>query len=323
MLIGDNYETSTPYNVPVATGRFNLNRPTLSTIENSANLLLVYKFTGAVGVDYDVDNNGILDSTPWTGLIDSVALAATTEPAYVGGTNVLNSDSNGVVDAVVRFPGVTTASSLAAFYGGEILDNGTNAIDLDFQAAPSRSSNFPSGGMLTPGAPNDLIATPTVTITSGNVVYSNSVYVAMASVTGFNAPNPTSSLMFAYFADSLGTIPISVPENVGTYYVRATTLANTGNYAAQSAITQFDITPFALSASGTASNKVYDATTAANVTISLAGIFFGDTITGSATGTFVDKNVGVGKTVSILGVPLPEATQPTTPLVRLERRLRI
>jgi hypothetical protein len=44
--------------------------------ENSDNLtfLLVYGFTGMVGDDLDTDDDGGLDSTPWTSIIDSVAI---------------------------------------------------------------------------------------------------------------------------------------------------------------------------------------------------------------------------------------------------------
>ncbi|MBX3422329.1 MAG: hypothetical protein KF752_12320 [Pirellulaceae bacterium] len=154
LLIGHNYQTSTPYSVPAATGRFNLNRPGSTTIENSVNLLLVYQFSGSVGVDYDANDDGILDTLPWIAVIDAVAMAAEHEPAYQPGTRILNSDNNGVVDAVVRLPGVTEAATSTAFYGGKILDTGNGAIDLQFQMAPGRTANFPAGGILTPGDHN-------------------------------------------------------------------------------------------------------------------------------------------------------------------------
>jgi hypothetical protein len=84
--------------------------------------------------------------------------------------------------------------------------------------------------------------------------------------------------------------------------------ADSGNYAVGSAGTATaDITPAALTASGTAADKVYDATTAATVTISLVGVFSGDTVTGAASGTFDTKNVGTDKTVTIGTVALSGA----------------
>ncbi|HAC89194.1 MAG TPA: hypothetical protein DCF63_00975 [Planctomycetaceae bacterium] len=168
LLIGENYETSTPYALPAATGRLNLNRPGSPRFENSASLLLVYNFTGTVGVDYDTNDDGLLDSQPWAAVIDAVALAAINEPAYIGGTRVLNASGIGVVDAVVRFSGDSSASSSAAWYGGEVLDTGNGALDLQFQAAPNRTTNFPSGGVLTPGRPNTLQASAEIV---GQYVY--------------------------------------------------------------------------------------------------------------------------------------------------------
>jgi hypothetical protein len=61
----------------------------------------------------------------------------------------------------------------------------------------------------------------------------------------------------------------------------------------------------------TANNKVYDGTTAATIsgTPSLAGVVGGDTvnITGTPTATFVNKNVGTGKTVNVTGYTLSGA----------------
>lgn len=55
-------------------------------LENADNVtyLLVQGFTGAVGTDLDADNDGTLDATPWTTLLDSVAFmrSGSKEPVY-------------------------------------------------------------------------------------------------------------------------------------------------------------------------------------------------------------------------------------------------
>jgi hypothetical protein len=62
------------------TGSANLN------FENTDNVthLLVFGFTGANGNDLDTNDDGVLDVTPWTQLVDSVALfiSATSEKTY-------------------------------------------------------------------------------------------------------------------------------------------------------------------------------------------------------------------------------------------------
>jgi hypothetical protein len=154
-------------------------------------------------------------------------------------------------------------------------------------------------------ADNDVPVTPTVIVSAQNTVYTNSSYVPSATITGNNDPLP--ALSFVFYSDAAGTSVIAAPENVGTYFVRAFSAANAGNNAAQSAISTFNITPFALTASGTAANKVYDALNGASVTVNLAGVFSGDTVTGTVSGSFADKNVANGKTVTIGTVTLAGA----------------
>jgi hypothetical protein len=102
-------------------------------------------------------------------------------------------------------------------------------------------------------------------------------------------------------------------KNVGTgKAVSVTGLSISGidasNYALSSTTdtTSADITVKAVTLSGiTASNKVYDATT--DATVSTAGATFtgmigGDDLTVDSTGVFIDKNVGVDKTVLLTNV---------------------
>ncbi len=52
---------------------------------DNMSLLLVDGFSGTVGDDLDTDNDGILDVTPWTQLVDEVGIKAqdTVEPGFV------------------------------------------------------------------------------------------------------------------------------------------------------------------------------------------------------------------------------------------------
>lgn len=81
--------------------------------------------------------------------------------------------------------------------------------------------------------------------------------------------------------------------------------------AATTATTTADITPKALALAGfNAANKTYDGnTTATIVTVgSLSGVIGGDTVTAAGGGaTFIDKNAGVSKTVTLSGVSIAGA----------------
>ncbi len=138
-------------------------------------------------------------------------------------------------------------------------------------------------------------ANPTIAITSGNKVYDGTVYVATASITGNNAPTP--ALSYAYFADAAGTQPISEPTNFGTYYVQATSAANSGNNAAQSAITPFNITQAPLIITASNASKTYgSAFTPTNFT---TGTLFGsDSVTGVTL-----TSAGSAATATVAGSP--------------------
>jgi len=95
-------------------------------------------------------------------------------------------------------------------------------------------------------------------------------------------------------------------KNVGTgkpIVVNGITLTglDAGNYTFNTtAATTANITPAALTTSGAvAQSKVYDTTTAATITgQTLVGVFAGDTVSVSGSGTFANKNVATGKTVT-------------------------
>uniref|UniRef100_UPI001301C76A beta strand repeat-containing protein n=1 Tax=Pelomonas sp. KK5 TaxID=1855730 RepID=UPI001301C76A len=61
---------------------------------------------------------------------------------------------------------------------------------------------------------------------------------------------------------------------------------------------QGQITPRAISASVAVADKVYDTTTAASMSVTFSNLVAGESLTGTATGGFVDPHVGQGKTVS-------------------------
>src|SRR5690606_13727863 len=76
-----------------------------------------------------------------------------------------------------------------------------------------------------------------------------------------------------------------------------------GNYSFNTSATDTaDINQLAITVHATASDKVYDGTTAATATLSSGGVLAGDTVSFAGTGNFDDKNVGTGKTVTVDGI---------------------
>ncbi|MGA1488533.1 MAG: proprotein convertase P-domain-containing protein [Planctomycetota bacterium] len=107
-----------------AESTFTLTNPNLTTslnFENSDNVthLLVEGFTGANGDDLDTNDDGVLDVTPWTSILDSVSLVETTNvPAdgewYYGASQV-GPDGVFVPAHSYRFPDGTGAFEIGIF----------------------------------------------------------------------------------------------------------------------------------------------------------------------------------------------------------------
>ena len=79
--------------------------------------------------------------------------------------------------------------------------------------------------------------------------------------------------------------------------------ADAGNYSYNTtANTAADISQLAITVDATGTNRVYDGGTADAVTLASAGVLSGDTVNFTGTGSFLNKNVGTGKIVSVFGI---------------------
>ena len=139
-------------------------------LENgSATFVIVSGFTGAGGDDLDTDNDGVLDSTPWTGVVSAVGwteASASDEFSYaaaLGGTQFTGNAGLFDPDAYVRAPdGEFVFDSFTTDDDG--LDNGpwvvgtTGGRGLD--AGDVVVTNFNPLFTLTPGSANTLQFTP-------------------------------------------------------------------------------------------------------------------------------------------------------------------
>ncbi len=85
--------------------------------------------------------------------------------------------------------------------------------------------------------------------------------------------------------------------------------ADLNNYTiTDQASTTADVTAKALTATASASNKVYDASSTATTTLTLSGFIGTETVTSTNSSTFNDKNVGTGKTVTVNSITLADGT---------------
>ena len=85
--------------------------------------------------------------------------------------------------------------------------------------------------------------------------------------------------------------------------------ADVNNYSVtDQSTTTGNITAKALTATASASNKVYNSSSAATVTLSLSGFIGSETVTSTNSSTFDNKNVGTGKTVTVNSITLSNGT---------------
>jgi alpha-tubulin suppressor-like RCC1 family protein len=146
---------------------------------------------------------------------------------------------------------------------------------------------------------------------TGSITVANKVYDAgtAASVIGYSLAGAISGDDVQY----VGGTATFADKNVGTGKpVTATGLslsgADAGNYTVNStAMTTADITARSLTVTAAASNKVYDGSIRAAVTLADNRQPGDDLTTTYTTAAFADKNVGTGKTVSISGIGIAGA----------------
>jgi hypothetical protein len=143
-------------------------------------------------VDYDTNNDGVLDLPNGAQLQDAVGWTNGDLSALVYG-GVILTQSAGTPDAAVRFFDNNTPFSVGAWYNGDI-------IDLDSFDPLEVSSNLPQGAGLTPGninIPNNGIGINDL-IVSNLTIYPNPS-AGVINIEGLNLNE--SSLLSVYSMD--------------------------------------------------------------------------------------------------------------------------
>ncbi|SDM20690.1 Por secretion system C-terminal sorting domain-containing protein [Catalinimonas alkaloidigena] len=142
-----------PLGTTDANGYFLLNLPANELENGTLTLLLVRNFADTLGADLDADNDGVLDVTPWTDLVDGIAVND-------GGAG----DQTYAVTLNVGYDGLSFAPG-----GASRLPNGTDTDQTsdwtrnDFDLAGIdgyEGSPVPGEAYNTPGAPNQAVAAP-------------------------------------------------------------------------------------------------------------------------------------------------------------------
>ncbi|EMI42520.1 lamin tail domain-containing protein [Rhodopirellula sp. SWK7] len=164
-------------------------------------ILLVKDFTGSVGTDLDTDDDGTLDSTPWTAEIDSVALGDNADQAYSTSVLTVSTMDDGItfdVGGASRISNGLDTDSAGNWrrndFGGEGLPSiGTSTDSLDIYEAV----NTPLADNLLP-----IPITPALTIVESDGSTDVSESGATDSFTVGLTTNPSSAVTVTVTPDS-------------------------------------------------------------------------------------------------------------------------
>lgn len=165
-------------------------------------ILLVQGFTGAVGDDIDNDNDGVLDVTPWTGVVDGVAKTDGTAGDQTYTPVVLTVGFDGgafTVGGASRIPDSTDTDSTGDWTRNDFDGAGFPALDPG-TPDPGEALNTPGAvnqavGTVLPPVINELVANHTGTDTnefievfgSASTDYSTFTVIALEGDSGTGA----------------------------------------------------------------------------------------------------------------------------------------
>ncbi|MCL4838421.1 MAG: endonuclease [Thermoanaerobaculia bacterium] len=138
-----------PVGTTNATGHWASGFPPPRDIENtSITLLLVEGFSGSVGQDLDTNNDGVLDATPWTALLDAVAVDNEAVDDHVYAAAALTANYDGVSflpGGASRIPDGTDTDTVADWTRNDF--DGAGLPGFTGTLVPGEATN-------TPGAAN-------------------------------------------------------------------------------------------------------------------------------------------------------------------------
>src|ERR1035437_6031637 len=256
-----------------------------------------------------------------------------TQPSSTGNITAAGLTVSGVTANNKIYDGTTAATlntgnaTLVGVFGGDVvtlISTGATGTFTSKSAGTAKVITTSGFALVGSDVSNYTLAQPTTTgniigiiltvtgITANNKVYNgtttatlNTGGAALSGVIGGDVVNLV----------SIGATGTFINKNVGTGKSVTTsgfTLGGTdaGNYTLTQPSSAANITTAGLTVSGVTANKVYDETTAAILNTggaSLVGVFGADVVTlvsTGATGTFLNKNVGSGKSVSTSGFTL-------------------
>ncbi len=252
-----------------------------------------YSFTGITG-DYTVSKLALTGTVATGTSVYGSALA----PGVANFTNLVAGDLVTTPVAAVNTTGQTSTSG-----------NLTAGTHTGIESIGTTLSGNDAGNYTFAGATGNYTVTPLAlsgSISAGSSTYGSPLVPGSVSlgnvVAGDLVTAPGATVNTAGLTSSSGNLIAGTHLGIETV-TGSIGGADAANYTFGAITGDYTVNKLAVTLTATGTNKVYDATVADAVTVTANGVIAGDAVAfGTATGTFADKNVGTGKTVTVSGV---------------------
>ena len=259
--------------------------------------------------------NGTLTVNP---AVLTATIIGTPTKVYNGTTAATLAAGNYAISGFMTGEGATVTQTAGTYNSKDVLTATTVNVTLAPADFTATGTTLLSNYILPTAATGAGTITP-LALTGAAIAASSSIYGSVLTPGAVSFGNVIGAdIVTAAASVNTGATSSSGNFIVGSYTQTAgTTLggADAANYsfAGFTSAANYAINPLALTVSGiTVNTKVYDGTTSATLnlgSVSFGGLITGDVVsiaTGSISGSFVDKNAGSNKTVTLTGVALSD-----------------
>ena len=175
----------------------------------------------------------------------------------------------------------------------------TNNAILDVDGNLIHNTKINNGTIINKPAPSTSFSSSSIT-----AIYGDSITNAFTTDSNGTKTFASSNTSSATINSSNGSVSIVAVGNT----TMTVNLAETNEYTSANDNYSLTTNPKTLTATASASNKVYDGTITAATTLTFSGLIGSETLGQTVGSTFSDKNVDTGKTVTVNSITLADGT---------------
>ena len=216
-------------------------------------------------------------------------------------TSQLSTYSGGTINdaGTLRLAAASIGSIGSATSGPIGTGSLTNNAILDVDGNLIHNTKTNNGSIINKPSPSTSFSSASLAVIYGDSV-SNSFTTDSNGAKTFSSSNTSSATIHS----SNGTVTLVRVGNT----TMSVSIAETDEYLSATDSYTITISPKTLTATASASNKVYDGLTTATTTLTFSGLVGSETLGQTVASTFSDKNVATGKTVTVNSITLADGS---------------